>query len=220
MLSVAFHFESQERGVAQFELRLTPRGPANPALVTAHLPDQEASGQLEVDGPPLWSECAYKTINRAVHTVAACIDAHLENAQIRNLQISFKAISKSEARQPEISKISFVASESGGQVIVAGLIGAAVFSIETERKDLYSVVARIFAFCGLPWPQQGEIFRLPTVPVYHGDSVDDFIFVNELPAGTARWFVAFETAFKRNATYRDGIVAPLAAWREFQNGDF
>jgi hypothetical protein len=184
------------------------------------LPAQEATEQLEVDGPPLWSECAYKTINRAVHTAAAHIDGLLENTQIRNLQISIKGLSKSEAQQPEISKISFVASESGGQVIVAGLVGAAVFSIETERKDLYSVVARIFAFCGLPWPQQSEVFRLPTVPVYHGDSVDDFIFVNELPIGTERWFIAFETAFKRKAIYRDGIVAPLSAWREFQSGEF
>jgi hypothetical protein len=127
MLSVAFHFESQEHGTGQFELRLTPGGLAKPVLVTAHLPDQDATAHKEVDGPPLWSECAYKTINRAVHTVAVHIDELLANAQIQNLWISIKGISKSEAQRPELSKISFTATERGGQVVIGGLIGAAVF---------------------------------------------------------------------------------------------
>lgn len=220
MLSVAFHFESQERGVGQFELGLTPGSPSNTALVTVHLPDQEATKQLEVDGPPLWSECAYKTINRAVFTVAAHIDELVRNVQLRNLQVSIKGVSAGDAKRPELSKITFAAAERGGQVIVAGLIGAAVFSIETEKRDLYSVVTRIFSFCGLPWTKGNDTVVHSAVPVYHGDSVDDFTFVNELPADVIRWFLAFDTAFKRKLTYRDGVVVPMAAWRAFKNGEF
>lgn len=220
MLSVAFHFVSQEGGVGHFELSLTPSSPSNSALVTVHLPDQEATKPLEVDGPPLWSECAYKTINRAVHTVAVQIDELVRDVQIQNLEISVKGISKSEAQQPELSKISFTATERGGQVIIGGLIGPAVFSIESEKKDLYSVVARIFSFCGLPWTKENDTLHPPVVPVYHGDPVDDFIFVNELPAGVIRWLLAFDTAFKRKLTYRDGVVFPFTAWQAFQSGEF
>jgi hypothetical protein len=220
MLSVAFHFESQEHGVGQFELSLTPSSPSNSALATVHFPDRDATKPLEVDGPPLWSECAYKTINRAVNTAAVHIDKLVRDVQLRNLQVSIKGVSAGNARRPELSKITFASAEGGGQVIVAGLISAAVFSIETEKRDLYSVAARIFSFCGLPWTKESDTVRWPAVPVYHGDSVEDFIFVNELPAGTVRWFLAFETAFKKKVTYRDGVVAPLAAWREFQHGNF
>lgn len=220
MLSVAFHFESQDCGAGQFELTLMPSGLAEPVLVKAHLPDQNATTPQEMDGPPLWSECAYKTINRAVHTAAVHIDEVVGNAKIESLQISIKGVSKYEARQPELSKISFTATESGGQVVIGGLVGAAVFSIETQKKDLYSVVARIFSFCGLPWTQENDTHPHTDVPVYHGDSVDDFIFVNELPAGVIRWFLAFDTAFKRKLTYRDGVVVALKAWQAFQSGEF
>ena len=220
MLSVAFEFESQNRDKGQFELRLAPSALTGLVLVTTHLPDQDATAPIEVDGPPLWSQCAYKAINRAVHTVAAHIDELLGNAQIENLQISIKALSMGEAQRPELSKITFTASERGGKVVIGGLIGAAVFSIESERKDLYSVTTKIFSFCGLPWAEEDDAFRLPAVPVYHGDSVDDFIFVEELPAGTIRWFVAFDKALKKKAIYRDGVVVPSAAWRAFQYGEF
>ncbi|MGZ4925334.1 MAG: hypothetical protein ACXV4B_02650 [Halobacteriota archaeon] len=220
MLSVGFEFELLEGGTGQFELTLTPSGLSEPVVVTAHLPDQDATTRQEMDGPPLWSECAYKTINRAVHTVAVHVDEVLGNAQIQNLQISIKGVSKSEAQRAELSKISFKATERGGQVVIGGLIGAAVFSIETEKKDLYSVVARIFSFCGLPWTKENDTLPQPAVPVYHGDSVDDFIFVNELPACVIRWFLAFDTAFKKKLTYRDGVVVPFAAWQAFQSGEF
>lgn len=220
MLSVAFEFESQNHKKGQFELRLEPSAPTGPVLVTTHLPNQDATKPIEVDGPPLWSECAYKAINRSVHTVAAHIDELLGNAQIQNLQISIKGVSAGEAHRPELSKITFTASVSGGNVVIGGLIGAAVFSIESERKDLYSVAARIFSFCGLPWFEGNNTSPVPTVPVYHGGSVEDFVFVSELPVGTIRWFVAFDIALKKKAIYRDGVVAPLAAWRAFQSGEF
>lgn len=219
MLSVAFEFESQTQGKGKFELGIAPSENAESVLVTMRHPNAEASSHAQLSGYTLWSECGHKAIARALHALAKPIRELAGCGEVSSLEILVKAVSKRDTKQPELAKITFTSTPQGGQVSVMGLVGAAVFLIPREIKDVYSIAEKIFASVLLSTP--GDDAALPyVVPIYKGEKVDDFIFVNELPEGTMRWFVAFDTALKKKAIYRHGVVAPLKSWKEFRSGDF
>lgn len=219
MLSVAFEFESPTQGKSRFELDIAPSKNADAVIVTMRYPSSDVPEQTELTGYALWSECGYKAIAKVVRAMSAPIRELTGSVEVSSLEISVKGVGKSETKQPELSKITFTATPHGGQVSVKGLLGPAVFLVPSEIKDVYSIAENIFASLLLSMP--GDDAAIPsTVPVYHGETVDDFIFVNELPEGTMRWFVAFDTAFKKKSIYRDGVVAPLQSWKKFRSGDF
>lgn len=219
MLSVAFEFELQTQRKGKFELALAPSENAESVLVTMRSPSAEASSHAQVSGYTLWSECGHKAIARALHAMAKPIRELAGSGEVSSFEILVKAVSKSDTKQPELAKITFTTTPRGGQVSVMGLVGAAVFLIPSEIKDVYSIAENIFASFLLSTPGDDAALSY-TVPIYKGGTVDDFIFVDELPEGTMRWFVAFDTAFNKKTIYRDGVVAPLKSWKEFRSGDF
>lgn len=218
MLSVAFEFESPTHGKGQFELTLAPGETAESVLVTMRPSGAETSRHGQVDGYALWSEGGYKAIAKAVHAMSKPIRELAGNGEVSSLDILVKAVSKSEKKQPELAKVTFTATPQGGHVSVTGLVGSAVFLIPNEIKDVYSIAENILASFLLSTADDAA--SPSTVPVYRGETVEDFIFVEELPVGAMRWFIAFDTVFKRKYIYRDGVVAPLKAWKEFQSGSF
>jgi hypothetical protein len=221
MLAVRFEYTLKSCAQHQLELRIMPNEGAASVALSILCDGTHEPFATTLDGYQLWSESGYAAIARALQALDADLRQFSNDDEVVELSVSVKGAPANMSERHELSKITYSASPNGGNVQVIGPVFRAGFSIgiDETRKDVLEISRKIFEFCAVQPLDYGTFPCPPLVPNYSGGTVEDFVFIDELPSGVCLWLIAFVKEFKKNSIYREGTVAHSSAWRAFLNGD-